>query len=365
MDIHRGTAAGPGRLKRARAAVITWSNRFAPRTMATLGDGVKRLIVRPLTVDGNTLDPTLRLAIAMQNLVRAEGLSSGGDPVTCRRRYRDNLLAIDVKPIPVGGVADLSIPGPAGGIPARHFRPAIDGAAPMLVYFHGGGWVLGDLDAHDRLYRSICSGAGVHVLAVDYRLAPEHPVPAGLEDCYAAYRWAVAHGADLGAEAGLVAVGGESAGGNLAAVTARLARDDGIPPTLQLLIYPVTDISSTRRSYELFGTRLLLTRRDMEWFGACYLAGSDLAADDPLVSPLLLDDMTGLPRALVVTAGFDVLRDEGDAYAEAMRAAGVRVDHRRMSSLAHGFVTLTSFGGGSAAGLAEINSALRAHLCYR
>ena len=271
---------------------------------------------------------------------------------------------LDRKRLPVGAITDLSIPGPAGLIPARHYRPADDEVGPLLVFFHGGGYVIGDLDTADNACRMICRGAGVHVLSVDYRLAPEHPAPAAVEDCYAAYRWALEHGDELGTRAGVVAVGGDSAGGALAAVVSRLGRDDGLRPVLQLLIYPWADQRGGTRSRALFAHGFLLTQRDHDWFRGHYLANSELEITDPRVSPLLATDLSGLPRALVITAGFDPLRDEGEAYAVAMRNAGVVVDLRRMSTLVHGFGNLWTLGGDSAFAMGEIVSALRAHLCY-
>jgi acetyl esterase len=232
------------------------------------------------------------------------------------------------------------------------------------MYFHGGGWVVGDLDTHDNVCRMICRGAGIHVLSVDYRLAPEHPAPAAVEDAYAAFRWAVEHGADLGTRPGVVAVGGDSAGGNLAAVVARLGRDDGVPAALQLLLYPVTDQRGETRSRALFANGFFLSAHDMEWCGELYLGGSQLDVADPRISPLLADDLAGLPPAIVITAGFDPLRDEGEAYADRMRDAGVAVDHRPMSSLIHAFCNFSPLGGDSAFAMAEIASAVRAHLCY-
>jgi acetyl esterase len=280
-------------------------------------------------------------------------------------------MVMDRKSVAVGAVRALTIPGPAGPIPARHYRPEGGQAppgrqqAPLLVFYHGGGWVVGDLDTHDGLCRLICRGAGIHVLSVDYRLAPEHPAPAGLEDGYAAFRWALEHAAELGAEPGRVAVGGDSAGGNLSAVVSQRARDDGTPPALQLLLYPATDLRGGTRSRALFAAGFFLTQKDMDFFQHQYLTGSGLDANDPQISPLLADNLAGLPPAIVVTAGFDPLRDEGEQYAGAMRDAGTVVDLRRMDSLIHGFANMAPLGGGSAVAVAEIISAVRAHLCHR
>ncbi|MDT5349007.1 MAG: acetyl esterase, partial [Mycobacterium sp.] len=196
-----------------------------------------------------------------------------------------------------------------------------------------------------------------------YRLAPEHPAPAAVDDAFAAFQWAHEHAAELGAIPGQVAVGGDSAGGNLAAVVCLLARDAGGPiPVLQWLTYPRTDFTAHTRSMSLFATGFLLTKRDMDWFHAQYLRGTDIDPADPRLSPLLADSLSGLPPALIAVGGFDPLRDEGESYATALRAAGTAVDLRYMGSLTHGFVNLFPLGGGSADATNELISALRAHL---
>jgi acetyl esterase len=351
-------------LNRARDAAVTAANRLGAGMMPVVPEAAKRLMARSVTIEGNTLDPTLRLFLVTRRLAGRTGLSDGGTPAISRQLFREDLLALDRDPVVVGAVTNLTIPGPAGPIPARHYRPHGGRCGSLLVFFHGGGWVIGELDSYDRLCRAICRGAGVDVLSVDYRLAPEHPAPAAVEDAYAAYRWALEHGAEFGTQPGPVAVGGDSAGGNLSAVVSQRGRDDGVPPLLQFLLYPATDLRGGTRSRALFADGFVLTRKDMDVFQGHYLTGSGLDATDPRVSPVL-GKLSGLPRALVVTAGFDPLRDEGEQYAEAMRAAGVVVDLRRMPSLTHGFASLAALGGGSALALAEVTSALRAHLCYR
>jgi acetyl esterase/lipase len=232
-----------------------------------------------------------------------------------------------------------------------------------LVFYHGGGWTIGDLDTHDALCRLTCRDAGIHVLSIDYRLAPEHPAPAAVEDAYAAFKWAYEHAGELGALPGRVAVGGDSAGGNLAAVVSQLARDDGGPaPVLQWLIYPRTDFTAQTRSMSLFARGFLLTRRDMDWFEAQYLRGSGVDPTDPRISPLLAESLSGLAPALIAVGGFDPLRDEGESYAAALRAAGTPVDLRYMGSLTHGFANLFQLGGDAAIATSELISALRAHL---
>jgi len=329
----------------------------------------KRLLSggRSVTIDGNTLDPTLQLMLSGQRAVGINGLAVDEDPAASRAQAREMARAFAGPQVHVG-VSDLSIPGPAGQIPARHYRPATAEPTPLLVFYHGGGWTIGDLDTHDALCRLTCRDADVHVLSIDYRLAPEHPAPAAIEDAYAAFQWACEHAEDLGAVPGKVAVGGDSAGGNLATVVSQLARDDEDPqgprPVLQWLIYPRTDLTAQTRSHSLFADGFVLTKHDIDWFEAQYLGGSGVEPTDPRVSPLLAESLSGLPPALIAVAGFDPLRDEGKRYAAALLAAGTPVDLRSMGSLTHAFANLFQLGGGSAVATTELISALRAHLTH-
>jgi len=251
-----------------------------------------------------------------------------------RSMYRE--MQPDLPEIVVHSVEDLMIDGPAGAIPVRIYRPSA-APAPVHVHFHGGGWVIGDLDTHDRDCREICVGADCIVVAVDYRLAPEHIFPAAPEDCYAALCWATANLDSLCALPGAVSVGGDSAGGNLAAAVALMARDRNGPAiAMQLLIYPVTDATMESGSYRDNADGYLLSRTMMSWFWDHYCPDLALRAD-PLASPIAAEDLAGLPPALVMTAEFDPLRDEGEAYAERLIAAGVEVEVRRFDGLIHGF----------------------------
>jgi acetyl esterase len=357
--------AGAGRPSRARLAVLNASSGVMLRLLPRIPDPVKRLLLgrRTVTVDGNTLDTTLQFMLAAQRAAGLNGLVGSSDVAVARAQLRTLSSMIDAG-ISVG-VRDTSIPGPAGPLPARHYTPAtsVQGGEPLLVFFHGGGFVVGDLDTHDDLCRLICRDAGVHVLAIDYRLAPEHPAPAAIEDCYAAFRWAVENAAELGADPTRVAVGGDSAGGNLSAVVCQLARAEGTTlPVLQLLLYPATNFAADTRSKTLFADGFFLTKKDMDWFRDNYLLGSSLDVSDPRISPLLADDLSGLPPAMVLTGGFDPLRDEGNQYAEALAAAGVEVDHRQFGQLVHAFANFFPLGGASATGTAEMVAALRALL---
>jgi acetyl esterase len=345
-------------------AAVNAASRVVLRTLPKIPKPVKRLLTRrrSITIDGNTLDATLQLMLAAQRSAGLDGLVASWDVSVARTQLRKLAAMVDGE-IAVG-VKELSIPGPAGAIRARHYVPVnTHGTEPLLVFFHGGGFVLGDIDTHDGLCRLICRDAGVHVLSIDYRLAPEHKAPAAVQDCYAAYRWALEHAAELGADPARVAVGGDSAGGNLAAVVSQQARADGVRlPALQLLIYPVTDFSADTRSKTLFADGFFLTKADMDWFRAQYLEGAPIDGTDPRVAPLLADDFSGLPPALLLTGGFDPLRDEGNQYAVALAAAGVPVDHRHYGSLIHGFANFFPLGGGSATATADMVSAMKAHL---
>jgi acetyl esterase/lipase len=265
-------------------------------------------------------------------------------------------------PIPMARIEALEIPGQAGPILARFYVPVALPAgapAPLLVYFHGGGWVIGDLDTHDDVCRFLAATAGTAVLSIDYRLAPEHPFPAAVEDAWAGFAWATANGAELGIDPARIAVGGDSAGGNLAAVVSLLARaGGGAMPAMQLLIYPPTDSAGDLPSRRLFAEGFLLTKGDMDAFERAYLPpGSD--PTDPRVSILLAPDLTGLPPAYVATAGFDPLRDEAEAYALRMREAGVQVAMRRHPGLIHSFVNQTAISRTARAAMLEVAGALR------
>jgi acetyl esterase len=239
-------------------------------------------------------------------------------------------------------VRDLSAEGPCGPIRLRLYRPApaAAGALPVLVYFHGGGWVIGDLDTHDVLCRQLAIGSGCAVVSVDYRMGPEHRFPAAVDDCFAATRWVAQNAATLGIDASRIAVGGDSAGGNLAAVVAIAARDAGDPAIAwQLLIYPATDQRRIAPSHTTNAQGYLLTADSMRWYHDHYI--DDVAHDlDWRASPLLCEDLSGLPHSLVLTAGYDPLRDEGIQYAQRLTEAGSRATHVSFERQIHGFVPM-------------------------
>ena len=238
-------------------------------------------------------------------------------------------------------VAELRELATDAGIALRLYRPVASGVLPVLVYFHGGGWTIGDLDTHDVLCRQLCLASGAAVVAVDYRLAPEHRFPAAVDDCLAAVRWVRAQAGAQGLDGTRLAVGGDSAGGNLAAVVSLLLRDAGdAPPLFQLLIYPATDQRAKAPSHIANAQGYLLTADSVNYFRGQYLPGP-AAWNDWRASPLLAPDLHGLPPALVLTAGFDPLRDEGRQYADALSAAGNRVQVVCFERQVHGFITMS------------------------
>ncbi len=246
----------------------------------------------------------------------------------------------------------------AGGVPARFYRPNDRPDLGLLVYLHGGGWVIGDLESHDNVCRALANGSGHAVLSVDYRLAPEHPFPAPLEDCVTALTWAHENAASLGCRADRLAIGGDSAGANLAAVVANIGV---VPLSFQLLVYPVTDLTRSQPSYDENATGYFLTKDAMGWFIDHYLGTGPGTRTDPRVSPLLASDLAlaAGPPAMVITAEFDPLRDEGDAYAARLASLGVPTSHVRFNGMFHGFFSLADFVDDGAAANALAAAALK------
>ena len=244
---------------------------------------------------------------------------------------------------PVHSVEDRTIPSAAGAIPVRVFRPSAVTNLPVLLWYHGGGWVTGNLDTHDQLCRMLCDAAAVVVVSVDYRLAPESKFPAAVDDCVAAYEWALDHADEVGGDGARVAIGGDSAGGNLAAVVALVARERQLPqPKLQLLVYPVTDYEFESAAMVDNAKGYFLEADGMRWFYEHYARTSD-DYDDWRFSPLRASDVGGLARAVVVTAEYDPLRDQGEAYGEKLQAAGVPTTIVRAHGLIHGCFGLHPF----------------------
>src|SRR6185312_11271641 len=336
--------------------ILKWACGLSPRTS-------RAIFGRPPQLDGQTLSTETHALLRLAELTGSEGFFSGRSVEEARAQARLEARVIDRRPpIPMAEVRALDVPGPGGPMPARLYvaEPSPAGEpAPLLVYYHGGGWVIGDLDTHDGVCRLLASAAGVRVLSIGYRLAPEHPFPEPIEDAWAAFEWAVANAESLGADPARIGVGGDSAGGNMAAVVSHMAvQGGGAKPAMQLLIYPVTDSADDTRSRRLFSDGFILTRADMEKFEAAYLPpGSD--PTDQRVSVLNCPDLRGLPTAYVATAGFDPLRDEGEAYALKMRDCGVRVALRRHPGLVHSFANQTPVNRTALGAMLEAAGALR------
>jgi len=276
-------------------------------------------------------------------------------PEEARAVVTANAALIGAGPF-VASVRDVVIPGQAGEIPARVYSPA-PGAPGVVVYYHGGGWVLGSVDEWDASVRALAVASGCDVLSVDYRLAPEHVFPAAVDDAYDALVWA----AGTLADGRPLVVAGDSAGGNLATVCALRARDTGGPSlVLQLLVYPVTDHDLDRKSYHQYdGTELILNRRDLPWFWAHYVP-DPAARANPYASPLRATDLSGLPPAHIVSAEHDPLRDEVFAYADRLRAAGVPVEHRHNESQSHGFFTFVNLLDDAGTAVSAAGAAIQA-----
>lgn len=267
-------------------------------------------------------------------------------------------------PVPeqVREVSDFTVPGPAGRLPVRLYRPEVGGTPPLVVFYHGGGWVIGSIESHDAVCRALANASGCAVASVEYRLAPESAFPAAPEDCYAAAKWLAENGSDLGFDGGRLAVAGDSAGGNLSAVVSLMARDRGGPEiSQQVLIYPAVDFTGDYPSRSENGEGYFLTTAAIEWFGGHYI-GDEAVAKEALASPLLAEDHSDLPPAVVITAGFDPLRDEGGAYAEKLEAAGVEVKTIQYEGMIHGFINMLGVLDDAQRAVDEIGSSLRTSL---
>lgn len=348
------------------------------RALGATGSPNRRVGLAPgVHLDGQTLDKPTQAMLALRKGLRYPAWHEQEVPAA-RRTLRHEALVAAGRPIAVESADELQVQGAAGPLPARLYRPGGErnpalawqprsGRKPLMLFFHGGGFVLGDRDSHDAVCRMICAAAGILVLSVEYRLAPEHPWPAAPDDAAAAWWWTVDHAEELGADPQRLSIGGDSAGGNLTAITAQAAvagrgRDDDPRPALQLLLYPAVDWTREYRSRELFGHGFYLEDGSMDWCERHYLGpvgAVDLA--DPRISPIH-GDLRELPPALVVTAGFDPLRDQGEAYATALREAGNTAVVRRMSDLIHGFANTPGVGRRSREAMLEVSSLVRGML---
>ena len=313
-------------------------------------------------VDGYTLDPQIAflLMLAKKNpLPPLETL----EPNQARAQAALYHRLLDAAPRPMARIDDEAAAGPGGFIPLRVYIPRRAGArVPGIVWYHGGGWVLGGIESHEAQLRLLADETRSAVIAVDYRLAPEHRFPAAADDALAAFRWTTERAHRYGIDPERLAIGGDSAGGNLAAVVARTLRDTALPqPVVQVLVYPVTDLRQSTASYRTFSDGYFLTASTMAWFVRHYLGDRKLELD-PRASPLLEPDLRGLPKSYVFTAGFDPLRDEAHAYADALDAAGVPVRYVCYESLIHGFMAMTGGVRAARRAVSEIAECLRHEL---
>jgi acetyl esterase len=320
----------------------------------------RRLAGQPLRIDGQEMTLDAQLAIALKNRSGSDVFDGSVEEARAKYDELPSLIGYE-PPVPVA-TRELIIPAEHAEVPATLYTPAdVPEPSALLVYFHGGGFSVGSRLSHDPIARYLASHAGARVLSVEYRRAPEHQFPEPVDDALAAFEYARDHARDLGADPDRIAVGGDSAGGNLAAVTAQQAvRRGGAVPAFQLLIYPATDLSTRRPSRDLFAEGSTFTERNLQWVMANYIpAGAD--AKDPRVSPQH-GDVTGLPPAYIASAGFDPVRDDGEAYADKLRAGGVPVALTRQSDLPHGYLSFIGLGGRFAEAASEAAGALKVGL---
>jgi len=316
----------------------------------------------PVTVDGRVLDSRTQwflrlLALSGQKPLRALGVSEA-------RREIDLFMSVmGGRPAPVGEILHRTIDGPAGRLPIRLYRPAgsVARLLPTILFFHGGGFAIGSAEGYDLPCRYFSARTGCAVVSVDYRLAPEAKFPAAIDDGVAAFRWLADQGSAFGLDPARIVIAGDSAGATIAAVVAQEMRGARQAPCLQWLIYPATDLAEERPSHASCGERFLMTRPDLGWFRDQYLA-EPAQATDPRVSPLRAADLSGLPPALIYTAGFDPLRDEGRAYADRLTNAGVKTLHREFDSLIHGFIAMRGALPAAARAMDDMVAALRHEL---
>lgn len=321
---------------------------------------MRRLIGPPPRLDGQELAADIQMFLRLAEWTGETSLVEGRTVEQARRENLEGVPIVSGPPLPMARVEDLKIPGPGGELGARLYVAlgTPQPPQPLLVYYHGGGWVIGDLDTHDGACRFLAAHSGCRVLSIDYRLAPEHPFPIPVEDAVAAFRWAAENAAELGADPDKIGVGGDSAGGNLATAVCLQVRGDGPQPAMQLLLYPVTDAVGGQQSRDTFAESFFLTREDMKWFEDHYIP-EGIDGEDPRASMMRAPDVSELPPAYMATAGFDPLRDEAETYATRMREAGVRVVLQRHSSLIHGFANLTAICPSARTAMLEVAGALR------
>jgi acetyl esterase len=331
-------------------------------TMLSETEALALLDGHRISQGGRTLDPKAQIVGEFVRSIRQPGYFP---PLPELRQQLRTMVTLMDEPAPaLARIEDVSIPGPAGSIPARVYDATARGGAarPVLAYFHGGGWVQGDLETHHGLCARLAEGSDAMVVSVDYRLAPEHKFPAAVDDCMAAYRWLRDKGGSVGADPRRVAVGGDSAGGNLAVVVSQQAAAAGLPvPTCQVLIYPAVDFAMDTASHREMENGYVIPRDRVLWYAEQYL-GRAADRDDSRASPLRTTDLAGQPPALIITAGFDPLRDEAHAYGDRLRKAGVDVQYHEYPGQIHAFVSLTKVIPQGLAATHEAADYLRARL---
>jgi acetyl esterase/lipase len=331
-------------------------------TLMSEEDALRFLEGHRISRGGRTMDPKAQIVGEFVKSIRVPGYFPPLPEL--RQQLRTMVALMDEPAPPLARIEDIRIPGPAGTLPARVYDAGGTPGSirPAVLYFHGGGWVQGDLETHHGVCARLALRSGALVVALDYRLAPGHPFPAAVDDCLAAYRWLRAHAAELGVDAGRVAVAGDSAGGNLAAVVSQQAAPAGEPvPACQVLIYPGLDFALDTPSHRELADAHIIPRDRIEWYATQYFpAGADRL--DPRAAPLRAADLSGQPPTLVITAGFDPLRDEGHAYAERLRAAKVDVVDHEYPGQIHAFVSLTKAIPQGLAATHEIADYLRERL---
>lgn len=316
-------------------SLVRYAHHLPPKALYAFAGGASR------SDEGAVLDPTLAALLALKDKLRLPRFDEMS-PAEARRQFSDDAGVLRPAPEPMADVEDRTIPGPGGSLRLRVYRPSRSANLPVVMYLHGGGFVLGDLDSHDGICRRIARGASAIVVAVDYRLAPEHPYPAPLDDAEAAFDWLTENVETLGGDAERVAISGDSAGANLATAVCRRLRDKGRRlPKAQILVYPCTDLTRSHTSIKTFASGYYLDRRMLDWFMDHYIADEERQTEAD-ASPLFSDDLTYLPATAVVTAGFDPLRDEGAAYARSLRDSGVDVRYRCEDSMVHGFLNMAA-----------------------
>ena len=314
-----------------------------------------------MTLMRHALDPQAQRFLEIAERSRRPLLESLA-PVDARKFYDEMAALAGGEPPAVFKVEDLEAPGPFGAIPLRIYIPRDPGdtAMPMLIYYHGGGYVIGSRDSHDVPCRNLALEADCIVVSVDYRMAPEHPFPEPVEDCWAAASWIVDNVASLGGRTDKIAIGGDSAGGNLATVICLMARDRGGPEFVhQLLIYPGTDMTRSFASHVELAEGYRLTKPLLDYFMGHYFSGENRDLEHKLCSPLFVEDLSGLPDALIVSAGYDPLRDENIAYYEKLRDAGVKIRHSHYPGMIHGFISMAAYLDAASACFRECGADLK------